>query len=125
MAIVCFKPLSRSILLLLVWNLLNLYNFNEYRLLSIPNELKNWIICPLFGLWVLLPVAGWVGDYLLGRYRAIIVGFLLLTVALVCFGGAFIMMQFDWTPIPAVIILCVSQLISVLGTGKLIYYHLS
>ena len=67
---------------------------------------------------MLLPVAGWVGDYLLGRYRAIIVGFLLLTVALVCFGGAFIMMQFDWTPIPAVIILCVSQLISVLGTGN-------
>ena len=29
------------------------------------------------------------------------------------------MVQFDRTPIPAVIILCVSQLISVIGTGNL------
>ena len=115
----CFKPFSRGILLLLVWNLLNFYNLNEYRLLSILNELKNWIIRPLFGLWVLLPVAGWVGDYLLGRYRAIIVGFLLLTVAILCFGGAFVMLQFDWTPIPAVIMLCVSLLMSTIGAGNL------
>ena len=93
-----------------------LFNINEYHQLSIPTEQKN---CSLIGLWVLLPVAGWVGDYLLGRYQAIIIGFLLLPVALVSFGGAIIMMQFDWTPIPAVIMLCVSQLISVIGTGNL------
>ena len=114
-----FKPFSCGILLLLVWNLLNLHIFNEYRLLSIPNELKNWIIRSLLGLWVLLPVAGWVGDYLLGRYQAIIIGFLLLPVALVSFGGAIIMMQFDWTPIPAVIMLCVPLLTSTVGAGNL------
>ena len=122
MTTMCCKPLSRGILLLLVWNLLICmppFNIYEYHQLSIPTEQKNWIVRSLFGLWVLLPVAGWVGDYLLGRYRAIIVGFLLLTVALVNFGGAFIMMQFDWTSIPAVIMLCVSQLISYTGTVNL------
>ena len=91
-----------------------------YPLLSLPTEQKNWIVHPTSGLWwLLLPVAGWVGDSLLGRYRAIIVGFLLLNVALIIIGGAFVMLNFNWTPIPAVIILCVSLLMKTIGAGNI------
>ena len=54
---------------------------------------------------MLLPVVGWVDDSLLGRYQAIIVGFFLLTVAFLNFLSAFVMFQFNWTQIPAIIVL--------------------
>ena len=85
---------------------------------SLFYELKAWLI-PLSVLCVLLPVVGWVGDSLLGRYRAIIAGFFLLAVAFLTFLSAFVMLQFNWTQIPAIIILCVSQLMNLFGLGSI------
>ena len=71
---------------------------------SLSSELKGWLL-HFNVLFVLLPVVGWVGDSMLGRYRAITAGFFLLTVAFLTFLSIFIMLQFNWTQIPAVIIL--------------------
>ena len=57
----------------------------------------------LIYLFVLLPVVGWVGDSLLGRYRSIIAGFFLMTVAFLIFLSAVVMSQFNQTQIPATI----------------------
>ena len=69
---------------------------------SFSTQLKGWLFL-FIALFVLLPVVGWVGDSLLGRYRAIIAGFLLLTVAFLTFLSTFVMFQFNWIQIPAVI----------------------
>ena len=76
----CCQPFPRGLLLLLAWNML-MSSSNEFtrgtsfELLStnLSTELKAWLI-PLSVLSVLLPVVGWVGDSLLGRYQAIIAG---------------------------------------------------
>ena len=85
---------------------------------SLSSELKGWLL-HFNVLFVLLPVVGWVGDSLLGRYRAIIAGFFILTVAFLTFLSAFVMLQFKWTQIPAFIMLCVSQLMALFGLGSI------
>ena len=59
------------------------------------------------------------GDSLLGRYRGIIAGFFLLTVAFLTFLIAFLTLQFNRTQIPAIIMLCVSQLMNLFGLGRI------
>ena len=73
----------------------------------------------LIYLFVLLPVVGWVGDSLLGRYRSIIAGFFLMTVAFLIFLSAVVMSQFNQTQIPATIMLCLSQLMALFGLGSI------
>ena len=122
----CCQPFPRGLLLLLAWNMLISF-YSEIminvsvELLStrVSTELKTWLI-PFNVLCVLLPVVGWVGDSLLGRYRAIIAGFFLLTAAFLTFLSAFVMLQFNWTQIPAIIILCVSQLMAPFGLGSIL-----
>ena len=67
---------------------------------------------------MLLPVVGWVGDSLLGRYRVIIAGFILLNAAFwtLC---VFVMLQLNWTQIPGVVILRVSRLMNLSGFGTI------
>ena len=65
---------------------------------------------------VLLPVAGWISDSLLGRYRAITAGSFLLTVAYLVILISFVMLQFDWT-IPAFVIMCISLPAAGFGGG--------
>ena len=92
----------------------------SFKLLStnLSTELTAWLI-PFSALFVLLPVVGWVDDSMLGRYRAIIVGLFLMTVAFLTFLNAFVMFQFNRTQIPAIIVLCASQLISIFGLGSI------
>ena len=91
----CCQPFPRGLLLLLAWNMLMSFYCEfminvSFELLaaSLSSELKGWLIIPFSALCVLLPVVGWVGDSLLGRYRAIIAGFFLLTVAFLTFLSA-------------------------------------
>ena len=121
----CCQPFHRGLLLLLAWNMLiDFYNefiINvSFELLytSLSSDLKGWLI-PFSVLSVLLPIVGWVGDSLLGRYQAIIAGFFLLTVAFLTFLSAFVMLQLNWTQIPAIIIMCVSQLMNLFGLGSI------
>ena len=65
---------------------------------------------------VLLPVAGWIGDSLLGRYRAITVAIFLSAVTNLAIIISFVMLQFDWT-IPAFAIMCISLPAAVFGGG--------
>ena len=69
-----FKPVSKGILLLLVWSILlsaagGFIVTTTTRIFSLmTKQVMMWT-----GPWVLLPVAGWMGDSFLGRYRAIVV----------------------------------------------------
>ena len=119
----CCQPFPRALLLLLAWNMLMSSSTKftlsaSFDLLStnLSNEQKDWVIPFVI---VLLPVVGWVGDSLLGRYRAIIAGLFLLTAAFLTFLSAFVMLQFNWTQIPAIIMLCVSQLMNLFGLGSI------
>ena len=86
------------VLLSITVNLIPLIsNFNE--------DLSTYpVITPVL---VLLPVAGWISDSLLGRYRAITFGNFLLTVAYLVILISFVMLQFDWT-IPAFVLIYIS-----------------
>ena len=125
MTIMRCKLFSRGIVLLLVWNTLTCVCINFFTTLDVFLQLsfqvktKDWLLGLAFGPWLLLPVAGWVGDSLLGRYRAIMAGYFLMMVGFLIFLSAFVMMQFNWTPIPAVIMLCVYILVNTIGAGNI------
>ena len=90
-------------LVLLMGGLLNAAHWLMYLAIafSLPDNLKFILKYVLVAPCVLLPVTGWVAESWLGRYRAIAVGLVLSSVAILTVQAAFIMLQFDWTPIPA------------------------
>ena len=69
-------------------------------------------------LFVLLPVTGWVAESWLGRYRAIAVGLVLSLITILTLQAAFVMLQFDWTPIPAFVLTVVGLVIGTFGIGS-------
>ena len=69
-------------------------------------------------LLVLLPVTGWVAESWLGRYRAIVVGLVLSSISTLTLQAAFVMLQFNWTPIPALVLTVVSLMIGTFGFGS-------
>ena len=120
----CCGPFSRGAILVLVWSVL----LNATRLLgntslrlALPSdlELQFEYQCVYYSLWLLLPVTGWVAESWLGRYRAITAGFFLSVTAMLVSVSAFIMLQFSWTPIPALTISCIGLLIGTVGIGIL------
>ena len=54
-------------------------------------------------------VTGWVAESWLGRYRAIVVGLVLSIVTIVTLKVGFVMLQFNWTPIPALALLVINN----------------
>ena len=107
--------------MLLMGGLLNAAHWLMYFAIasSIPDNLKFILKYALVTLWVLLPVTGWVAESWLGRYRAIAVGLVLSSVAILTVQAAFIMLQFDWTPIPAFAFIIIGLLITTLGSGSI------
>ena len=85
-------------------------------LLSFYGHLNNYLSYAYVPVLVLLPVAGWIGDSLLGRYRAITVAIFLSAVTNLAIIISFVMLQFDWT-IPAFVIMCISLPAAVFGGG--------
>ena len=125
MKIKCYKPFSRAVLLLLVWS--SLIGFASFSLktiliqltqLSFQNydEFAKSLPCAYAGLLILLPVAGWIGDSYLGRYRAIMVGFLLSTTGYLIILTSFVMLQFNWR-LEAFVVLCLSLPAVACGAG--------
>ena len=117
------QSFSRGTLLVLAWRLLivigRYYGSMMFPLLLLPYHLEKGLYYASICLWVLLPVAGWLGDSLLGRYRAIIAGFMLSALGLLALLSSFLMLQLNRNPVPAFIVLCVSQLMDTLGLGIL------
>ena len=117
----CFKSVSNGIVLLLVWSIL-LSAAGGFILIVTQqlflNNKQEYINILWSGLWVLLPVAGWMGDSFLGRYRAIIVGVFLAIPSFLILLCATVMLQFNWTPIPAIALLCVYTLVITCSMGS-------
>ena len=90
------RPFPRGTLLVLVMSCLM---FGAHWFVYWSTELRvagtNKIIldCTHYALWVLLPVTGWVAESWLGRYRAIVVGLIMSTIALLLLQVAFITLQ--------------------------------
>ena len=63
----------------------------------------------------MLPVTGWVAESWLGRYRAIVVGMVLTLATTLTLQAAFVMLQFDWTAIPAFGLVVVGLVIGTFG----------
>ena len=116
----CLKPFSRSILLLLAWSmLLNAaagYTISLYQFLPLGDNFQS-VLVVYSALWVLLPIAGWVGDSYLGRYRAIVVGAFVSIMTFLSLLCATVMLQFNWTRIPAIPLLFVHMLVSTCSIG--------
>ena len=118
-----FKPVSKGILLLLVWSILLNAAIASiiiiFEMLSLGDNLQ-YIVITWSALWVLLPVAGWMGDSFLGRYRAIIVGVFATVLSFLILLCATVMLQLNWTPIPAIALLCVYVLMTTCSMGSFV-----
>ena len=106
----CCKFFSRGMVLVLFWSALIStitlsFKIKLVKLLPLSKDLKHIISYAHFGLLVLLPIAGWISDSLLGRYRAITVGLTSITFSFLVLLITFVMLQFNWTPIPTIVIL--------------------
>ena len=114
---------SHGTLLVLVWAVLSYAAFYHtlgvIPLLPIPNEVQFGLLAVSISMIIVLPVAGWLGDTWIGRYRVIISGSLLSIVAHWTILIAFIVLQFNWTPIPALVVLCIAMPVSIIGTGSI------
>ena len=86
--------------------------------LSLPDNLKIALDYVHVALFVLLPVTGWVAESWLGRYRAIVVGLVLSSVTVLILQTAFVMLKFDWTPIPVFVLIVVGLSIGTIGIGS-------
>ena len=115
---------SHGTLLVLVWAVLSYAAFYHtlaaIPLLPIPNEVQFGLKIVYGFLMLLMPVVGWLGDTWIGRYRVIISGSLLSIVALWIVLIAFVVLQFNWTPIPALVVLCIVMPVSIIGTGSIL-----
>ena len=85
---------------------------------SFSDDLKLALDYVHVALFVSLPVTGWVAESWLGRYRAIAVGLVLSLITILTAQAAFVMLQFDWTPIPAFVLFVVDMVIGAFGIGS-------
>ena len=82
------------------------------------DKLEYAFSCVYYTIWIMLPVAGWIAESWIGRYKAIVAGLLICTITVIFGQFAFIMLNFDWTPIPAFILMIIVLIIGVFGFGS-------
>ena len=95
------------------------FTITVFLLLPLGDKFQ-YILMLWSGLWVLLPVAGWIGDSFLGRYWAINAGVFLTMLSFLILLCATVMLQFNWTPIPAITLLCIYVFVTMCSTGSFI-----
>ena len=112
-----FESVSRGTLLLIIWNLLMSTACGF--IVAVVQFLKDpEYIFMLPVLCVLLPVAGWIGDSYLGRYRAIIIGISASLVSFLILLCATVMLQFNWTQTPGFILLSIYLFLTTCSMGN-------
>ena len=90
-------------------NLIRLLPFQNQEFISHLNQ--------FYGVTaVLFLSAGWISEYLLGRYRAITIGNVLLTVSHLGILTSLVLLQFDWT-VAAFVAMCLSLSVAAFGSG--------
>ena len=87
--------------------------------LSLPKKFERALEYAHVASWILLPVTGWIAESWLGRYRAIVVGLVLSLVTILTTQAVFVMLQFDWTPIPVFALIAGGMIVSTLGIGSI------
>ena len=117
-----WRQFSRGTLLVLVMSSL-LYTVHWFCYSAIYLELETnlqfGIHCLHTGLWIVLPLTGWIAESWLGRYRAIIMGLLLSVITNLTSQVAFVLLQFNWSQIPAFAFAVTSFVIGTVGFGSL------
>ena len=83
--------------------------------LSLPNS--QLAVYVHYSLWLLLPVAGWIAESWMGRYRAVVAGLVICTITVILAQFTFVMLEFDWTPFPSFILLIITLIIGIFGFG--------
>ena len=93
------------------------FTISLFQFLPLGKNLQ-YILVVYSGLWVLLPIAGWMGDSFLGRYRAVLVGALVSMLTFLILLCVAVMLQFNWTPIPAITLLCIHMVVTTCSMGS-------
>ena len=117
-----FKSFSRGALLVLISSgLIYLVHWFVYKAIciSLPDNLRFILDCIRPALYIMLPVAGWLAESWLGRYRAIVVGLLMSSVTVIVMLVSFLMLQTSWTPVPAFVLVVVALTVAAPSSGSL------
>ena len=116
------QPFPRSTLLVLVMSGL-MYAVRGFVFYAIEFSLKGThrtiLDCTYYAFFVLLPLTGWVAESWLGRYWAILVGLILSAVTVALLQVVIVMLQLDWTPVPALVLSIIVLVIGAFGFGSL------
>ena len=119
----CCRPFSRGTTLVLASSaLLYLVQwclFDSFKLSLQGSSLQYAFTYAYYAIWIMLPWAGWAAESWMGRYKAIVTGLLICAVTVLLAQLAFIMLSFDWTPIPAFILLIIASINGVFGFGSM------
>ena len=114
------RPFPRGTLLVLVMSCLMfgvhwfVYSSIELR---VTGMYKIIVDCTHYALYVFLPVIGWVAESWLGRYRAIVIGLIMSTIAVLLMQVTFMALQ--QFLIPAILLIIAALIIGIIGTGSL------
>ena len=84
---------------------------------SLKGTLRTILDYTYHAFFVLLPVTGWVAESWLGRYRAIVIGLIMSTLAVLLIQVAFMALQ--QFLIPAFLLIISALIIGTIGTGSL------
>ena len=96
-----------------------LTNLHVTPLLPIPNEIQTGISLVSFAMSpVVMLVAGLLGDTKIGRYRVITAGAQVSMVAVLAILSAFVMLQFNCTLVPGIVLMFIALPVCVAGMGS-------
>ena len=120
----CCRPFSREVTLLLISCAL-LYNVQWCLFSSLTfyltdhsdSNLQSAFTYAYYASWALLPVAGWIAESWIGRYKAIVGGMVLCSITVILALLAFIMLTFNWT-LPAFVLMIIALFNGIIGFGS-------
>ena len=92
---------------------------NPTPLLPVPNEIQTGVFFVSIGMpLVVMLVAGLLGDARIGRYRVITAGAQVSVVAVLAIFSAFLMLQFNCTLVPGIVLMFIALPVCMAGMGS-------